>query len=145
MALIAGNTWKIQTFGTSLCKQGHRGGERSGLSQVHKDKIAAALTGRKLLQKQRANIAAALTGRKRSDKHTAKIAAGIAATKESKRTAELERMRKDGVTIIKVRSESCPPGHDREVALDYYNSMVKKQHLYCLKCKAVRCRWLVQE
>jgi len=53
-----------------------------------------------------------------SDKHRANSAAGIAATAERKRTAELERMRKAGVTIVKIRSESCPPGHDREVALD---------------------------
>ena len=126
-------------------QQGHRGGERSGLSQVHKDKIAAALTRRKQSDEQRASIAAATTGRKQSDDHRAKLAAGIAAGKESKRTAELERMRKDGVTIVKVRSESCPQGHEREVALNHYNSMVKNKRLYCLKCKAQRYRWLIQE
>jgi hypothetical protein len=128
-------------------QQGHRGGERSGLSQVHKDKIAAALTGRKLLQEHRASIAAATTGPSRNtftDEHRAKLAAGIAAYNERERTAELERMRKDGVTIVKVRSESCPLGHDREVSLDYYNS---KEKLWCLKCKAYTAtsKWLIQE
>jgi hypothetical protein len=114
-------------------------------SDEQRANISAATTGRKQSDEQRANISAATTGRKQSDDHRAKLAAGIAAGKESKRTAELERMRKDGETIVKVRSESCPQGHEREVALNYYNSMVKNKRLYCLKCKAMRCRWLIQE
>jgi hypothetical protein len=114
-------------------------------SDEQRASIAAALTGRKLPQEHRASIAAATTGLQRhtfTDEHRAKLAAGIAAYNERERTAELERMRKDGVTIVKVRSESCPLGHDREVALDYYNS---KKKLYCLKCKAYRSKWLIQE
>jgi hypothetical protein len=120
------------------------------LLQEHKDKIAAALTGRKLLQEHKDKIAAATTGRSFTDDHRGKLAAattgrsftddhrdrlsaGIAAYNERERTAELERMRRDGVTIVKVRSESCPQGHEREVSLDDYNS---KEKLWCLKCKA---------
>jgi hypothetical protein len=130
-------------------------------SDDHRASVAAALTGRKQSDEQRASIAAATTGRSFTDDHRGKLAAattgrsftddhrdrlsaGIAAYYERERTAELERMRRDGVTIVKVRSESCPQGHEREVSLDDYNS---KEKLWCLKCKAYTAtsKWRIQE